>query len=93
MANLFRWTERQREIRIDGAEYFEVAASGEEKKLETAQISLNDCLACSGCITSAESVLITMQSHKELYRAITDKATGKYVMSIDLFRSNHVRKP
>ncbi|SNX84528.1 related to Cytosolic Fe-S cluster assembly factor NAR1 [Melanopsichium pennsylvanicum] len=41
-------------------------------KLETAQISLNDCLACSGCVTSAESVLITMQSHQELRRAVTE---------------------
>ncbi|RDB16786.1 Cytosolic Fe-S cluster assembly factor NAR1 [Hypsizygus marmoreus] len=36
------------------------------KKLEQAQINLNDCLACSGCITSAESVLITLQSHTEV---------------------------
>lgn len=57
-----------------------------QKKLQTAEISLNDCLACrcvshrqaipkkrmlialnhSGCITSAESVLISMQSHTEV---------------------------
>ena len=53
------------------------------RKLEQAQINLNDCLACrcvgllliggraliphdSGCITSAESVLITLQSHIEV---------------------------
>ncbi|KII92921.1 hypothetical protein PLICRDRAFT_172952 [Plicaturopsis crispa FD-325 SS-3] len=61
------------EIRIDAnGEYYEVGddaqyASGKEmKKLEQAQISLNDCLACSGCITSAESVLITLQSHTEV---------------------------
>lgn len=36
-------------------------------KLEQAQISLNDCLACSGCITSAESILITLQSHAEVF--------------------------
>ncbi|SYW80735.1 related to NAR1 - similarity to human nuclear prelamin A recognition factor [Ustilago bromivora] len=41
-------------------------------KLETAQISLNDCLACSGCVTSAESVLITMQSQEELRRAVAE---------------------
>ncbi|KIS69471.1 iron-sulfur cluster assembly protein NAR1 [Mycosarcoma maydis] len=41
-------------------------------KLETAQISLNDCLACSGCVTSAESVLITMQSQDEMRRAIAE---------------------
>jgi iron only hydrogenase large subunit-like protein len=58
------------------------------KKLEQAQITLNDCLACrygsyailhlivhaltgltnSGCITSAESVLITLQSHEEVLK-------------------------
>lgn len=37
-------------------------ASGEKK----AQVSLNDCLACSGCVTSAEAVLITAQSTTKL---------------------------
>ncbi|KAI9145515.1 nuclear prelamin A recognition factor-like protein [Paraphysoderma sedebokerense] len=54
----------------DSGSYYEVAIDGEETKLETASISLNDCLACSGCITSAESVLISMQSHKELYEIL-----------------------
>ncbi|KAH7923406.1 iron hydrogenase [Leucogyrophana mollusca] len=64
------------EIVIDSSgSYYEVSASGPvpnastkttEKKLQQAQISLNDCLACSGCITSAESVLITLQSHTEV---------------------------
>ncbi|PVI02039.1 iron hydrogenase [Periconia macrospinosa] len=31
-----------------------------------AQISLTDCLACSGCVTSAEAVLVTLQSHTEV---------------------------
>ncbi|KAJ3558167.1 hypothetical protein NM688_g1082 [Phlebia brevispora] len=58
------------EIRVDSSgSYYEVIANElkpAQKKLETAQISLNDCLACSGCITSAESVLISMQSHTEV---------------------------
>ncbi|KAG0690789.1 Glucose-6-phosphate 1-dehydrogenase [Pichia californica] len=36
-----------------------------KKKLEQAQISLADCLACSGCITSSEEVLISQHSFKE----------------------------
>ncbi len=54
-------------IRIgdDGA-YTEEGADGSEKKLEKASITLADCLACSGCITSAETVLIEMQSGKQL---------------------------
>ncbi|CZT48083.1 probable Cytosolic Fe-S cluster assembly factor NAR1 [Rhynchosporium secalis] len=34
--------------------------------LSPAQISLTDCLACSGCVTSAEAVLVSMQSHAEV---------------------------
>ncbi|KAI6657454.1 Cytosolic Fe-S cluster assembly factor narfl-like [Oopsacas minuta] len=39
-------------------------------KLEKAKISLNDCLACSGCVTSAESVLIGSQSFEEFLKCI-----------------------
>ncbi|KAH9002110.1 iron hydrogenase [Lactarius hatsudake] len=58
-------------IQIDASgTYYEVGRSadtnGGSQKLQTAEISLNDCLACSGCITSAESVLITLQSHTEV---------------------------
>lgn len=30
------------------------------------KISLTDCLACSGCVTSAEAVLVSLQSHSEV---------------------------
>lgn len=43
---------------------------GGKQKLQKAKITLNDCLACSGCITSAESVLITQQSHEELFKVL-----------------------
>lgn len=56
----------------DGGEYVEVSADGQEKALQDARISLNDCLACSGCITSAESVLITSQSVDKLLAALKD---------------------
>jgi iron only hydrogenase large subunit-like protein len=46
--------------------------NGTESKLEKAKITLNDCLACSGCVTSAETVLITQQSHQELYRVLDE---------------------
>lgn len=36
-----------------------------DQKLEKATITLNDCLACSGCITSAESILIEQMSVKK----------------------------
>lgn len=36
-----------------------------DAKEEKATVTLNDCLACSGCITSAESVLIEQMSVKK----------------------------
>ncbi|EJD42712.1 iron hydrogenase [Auricularia subglabra TFB-10046 SS5] len=57
-------------IGSDGA-YFE---SG--KRLQQAQITLNDCLACSGCITSAESVLVAAQSADEVLNATRALPTG-----------------
>lgn len=35
-----------------------------------AQISLTDCLACSGCVTSAEAVLVSLQSQTEVLNAL-----------------------
>ncbi|KAG8184772.1 hypothetical protein JTE90_019368 [Oedothorax gibbosus] len=58
----------------DDGDYFETNQDGSKEKLEKAQITLNDCLACSGCITSAESILITQQSQEELYRVIGENA-------------------
>lgn len=50
---------------------------GGTQKLEKAKISLDDCLACSGCVTSAETVLITQQSHEELRKVLdANKVSG-----------------
>lgn len=75
------------EIAIDAdGTYFESSTSAQQQqsgpsqprertRLETAEISLNDCLACSGCVTSAESVLIGMQSVDELRKAVDLKGS------------------
>ncbi|KAJ5374897.1 Iron hydrogenase [Penicillium concentricum] len=42
----------------------------EPEDLPPAQISLTDCLACSGCVTSAEAVLISLQSHAEVLNTL-----------------------
>ncbi len=34
-------------------------------------VELKDCLACSGCITSAETVLVAQQTHQQIYRALS----------------------
>ncbi|KAK9898953.1 iron hydrogenase [Cystobasidium minutum MCA 4210] len=76
------------EIRIDhfSNSYYEIGSAGpstsESKKLKKAEITLNDCLACSGCVTSAESVLVSMQSHEEVYRYLADHPDVTPVLSI-----------
>ncbi|XP_038182619.1 cytosolic iron-sulfur assembly component 3 isoform X2 [Arvicola amphibius] len=54
----------------DDGSYLQVNSDGRTQKLEKAKVSLNDCLACSGCVTSAETVLITQQSHEELQKVL-----------------------
>ena len=44
----------------------QVGQDGAKVELQKASITLSDCLACSGCVTSAESVLVEMQNYKEL---------------------------
>lgn len=47
--------------------------SGDAKAVLTpgrVQVSLTDCLACSGCVTSAETILIEQQSHTEVYNLL-----------------------
>lgn len=61
----------------------EITESGQSSTLEKAQISLSDCLACSGCITSAESVLVSLQSHDELLSSLQKDSKDKiFVASI-----------
>ena len=45
-------------------------SDGSSKQLEKAKITLADCLACSGCVTTAESVLVEAQSVAEFKRVL-----------------------
>ena len=45
----------------------------QDKQPEKATVSLNDCLACSGCITRAESVLIEQKSIAKLLTLMQNK--------------------
>ena len=68
-------TSKGAKIKIDAdGSYFE-ETSGGVKKMEKATITLADCLACSGCITSAETVLIEQQSAEQVYRVFRQKET------------------
>nr|CAI5870302.1 unnamed protein product [Callosobruchus analis] len=64
-------------IKIQKDGYFEVDEQGISSKLDKVEISLADCLACSGCITSAEGVLISEQSQQELLRVFEENKALK----------------
>ncbi|XP_055902229.1 probable cytosolic Fe-S cluster assembly factor GK14772 [Eupeodes corollae] len=61
-------------IQDDG--YYEETSTGVQK-LQKVEITLQDCLACSGCITSAEGVLITQQSQEELLKVLNENQNNK----------------
>lgn len=44
--------------------------SGSDPKAQIGQVTLSDCLACSGCVTSAETVLLQEQSGEEFLKRV-----------------------
>ncbi|CAJ1367517.1 unnamed protein product [Effrenium voratum] len=44
--------------------------SSSDPKAQIGQVSLSDCLACSGCVTSAETVLLQEQSGEEFLKRV-----------------------
>ena len=53
-----------------------------DKLTNTAKITLDDCLACSGCITSAETVLIKQQSTQEMESYLTTHKNVSLIVTI-----------
>lgn len=72
---------RKIEIENDGS-YLQKTSNGSSFKLEKAKITLEDCLACNGCVTSAEAVLISQHSSEELIKA---NETNKQLISEQKF--------
>ena len=58
------------------------ASTVEESSAKVATISLNDCLACSGCVTSAEAVLISSQSIDTFQRLVASGEFDQVVVSV-----------
>ncbi|KRX98108.1 Cytosolic Fe-S cluster assembly factor NARFL [Trichinella pseudospiralis] len=60
----------------------EINKSSQEKRiLKPVSVTLDDCLACSGCITSAETVLIEQQGPKEFLKMIEEFSNDNKVIS------------
>lgn len=68
-------------VEADGS-YKEMYGSGDEIVLKKANITLNDCLACSGCVTTAETILIEQQSHVKLEESLKEGHWKAIVASI-----------
>lgn len=66
----------------DPSNEFEVILDGGQPVVsqEPTQISLTDCLACSGCVTSAEAVLVSLQSHNEVL-SVLDSAPALQLLT------------
>ena len=66
-----------RVLRLEGMDEDDSAAAATSSaRPATAKVTLNDCLACAGCITSAETVLVTQQSIGQFERMLS--APGTY---------------
>lgn len=72
-------------IQDDG--YYGTSDSGVPHKLQKVEITLGDCLACSGCITSAEGVLITQQSQEEVLKVLNENKEHKKAGEDDLVKT------
>jgi len=67
------------EVRIQRARGVGVTAPAPgSEQLAPVKISLHDCLACSGCVTSAETVLLEQQSVDQFQQMLSDP--GKEVV-------------
>lgn len=70
-------------LESNGDTTFEVSIDdGTTTELEQANISLQDCLACSGCITSAEEVLLAKQTHKVFLQDLKEHRDKVFAFSI-----------
>lgn len=72
--------ERPKENLIREPDLIKTRLSTASKGQKVAAVSLNDCLACSGCVTSAETVLIQEQSFLKLLERLGDNAKSDEIV-------------
>ncbi|VDD80330.1 unnamed protein product, partial [Mesocestoides corti] len=63
----------------DGS-YVATNSSGEKYVLPKAKIDLNDCLACSGCITTAETILVSQHSVEAFLNLLKNPDPGREIV-------------
>nr|XP_039259688.1 cytosolic Fe-S cluster assembly factor narfl-like isoform X1 [Styela clava] len=70
VVSLNKEIKKKSKIRLDDEGNYVDAANEQIKTLQKAEVSLSDCLACSGCVTSAESILVQQHSFEEFYKVV-----------------------
>ncbi|ODV60599.1 iron-sulfur cluster assembly protein NAR1 [Ascoidea rubescens DSM 1968] len=83
--------ENEYEIKVTDTGVFEISKDGSRKTLDQVNISLTDCLACSGCITSAEEILISNHSHKKLISDLEENKNNTNKKQFAVSISNQTR--
>lgn len=68
----------------DGTNSGELEVGQESSEPEKVSISLQDCLACAGCITSSEEVLLSKQSHTVFLDAWKKLGTTSKILVISV---------
>ncbi|KAL5109249.1 Cytosolic iron-sulfur assembly component 3 [Taenia crassiceps] len=68
-------------ITEDGT-YVATNNSGEKYTLAKAKIDLNDCLSCSGCITTAETVLVSQHSVNTFLNLLKEREKHEIVVAL-----------
>ena len=63
---------------------FAICGQNVREPLPKVSVTLSDCLACSGCVTSAESVLISQQGPEELLKVLERNKLSKVSLGQDL---------
>lgn len=61
---------------------------GEPNLIREGKVNLSDCLACSGCVTTAEAILVQSHSHEELNRILPEKLSSGKLVVVSLSRQS-----
>ena len=61
------------EIEISPSPHLPSITDHQLKDSEVVTVNLGDCLACSGCVTSAETVLVSQQTHHQLLQVLKEE--------------------
>ncbi|OMJ25758.1 Cytosolic Fe-S cluster assembly factor NARFL [Smittium culicis] len=67
-------------LNADSSIKYEVMKESENAAPEQAQVNLADCLACSGCVTTSEAVLVNLQSFDQVLNRLSNPEENQIVI-------------